>query len=78
MAKFKAEKSFTYKGKDYFKGDSIEVADVDVAGLKQYGRISEGAVKEASENKAKGLKKAVKKYLKINIMANCQAFLYRS
>ena len=63
MAKFKAEKGFTYKGKDYFKGDSIEVADVDVAGLKQYGRISEGAVKvkEASENKAKGLKKAVKK-----------------
>ena len=66
MANFKAEKGFTYKGKDYFKGDSIEVADVDVAGLKQYGRISEGAVKvkEATENKAKGLKKAVKKIFK--------------
>ena len=66
MAKFKAEKGFTYKGKDYFKGDSIEVADVDVAGLKQYGRISEGAVKvkEASENKAKGLKKQLKKIFK--------------
>ena len=66
MPKFSATKGFTYKGKDYFKGDSIEVADVDVAGLKAYGRISEGAVKvkEASENKAKGLKKAVKKIFK--------------
>lgn len=66
MAKFKAEKGFTYKGKDYFKGDSIEVADIDVASLKQYNRISEGAVKvkEASENKAKGLKKAVNKIFK--------------
>ena len=54
--KFKATKGFTYQGKDYFKGDSIEVEDKDVAGLKQYGRISEGAVKvkEAPENKAKG------------------------
>ncbi len=66
MPKFSATKGFTYKGKDYFKGDSIEVADVDVAGLKAYGRISEGAVKvkQATENKAKGLKKAVKKIFK--------------
>ena len=29
MAKFSAKKGFTYKGKDYFKGDSIEEFEVE-------------------------------------------------
>ena len=66
MTKFTAQKGFTYKGKDYFKGDSIEVEDKDVSSLMQYNRILEPAkkVKEATDNIAKGLGKAVKKIFK--------------
>lgn len=66
MAKFQALRGFTYNKVDYFKGDTVDIEDKDVAGLKAYGRIAEGVAKtkEAPENKAKGLKKAVKKIFK--------------
>jgi len=67
MAKFSAKKGFTYKGKDYFKGDSIEVANDDVANLTFLKRIEAKEVK-ATENKAIGVKKSasskIKKFFK--------------